>query len=210
MGSLERRVEVLEARRSGLAPAKAAPRDEEQVKRDWLLRAESRRREELGPRARHVRELLRLFNMQHILARMSMEETIDRILLWSSPPEGLTRNFVEREVALAIYRQHEGTENMVCPPYWRESFVAGDEILERHLSATDEEWVEAARATEKFIRTKDYARWFGITKELFIRAMGPDVKEITLEEVARRYHDYAGDALYGEKCYRVRKLLRSG
>ena len=147
---IEGRLKRLEER----ADEEGRSTSEEQDKEQWLLQARIRRREALKERdADHARSLIGLFRIQYVLPDMSREALIDRILSWRPvPPGGRSRTKVEREVGLAIHRGEAGTEGMVCPPQWRESFAAGDELQERYDAVPDgdlaEYYVRRARIEE--------------------------------------------------------------
>jgi len=123
---------------------------------------------------------------------------------WMREEEGPSWELVEREVALAIYRQEPGTENKVCPSLWRDSFVAGDEMRDRFLSVPDEALVEMVKGIRTLESLREEA---GISEELVNRALGPDHEEIPEEEQVRRIIEYMADAFFGEKAYRVHKLV---
>jgi hypothetical protein len=117
-----------------------------------------------------------------------------------------------RVIARAIYDQEEGTENMVCPPEWRESFAAGEEFRERYVAIPDGVLVEAFMRLQEveesdedglFTWNVQHSESFGITEDLLQRAVGPDFGEITEEERIRRLNVYLADDVCDEKEWRV-------
>jgi hypothetical protein len=219
MGRMRRRLERLEERngkRGGHDP-RPGPRavvDPEEDKRRWL---ESRRgmRDDvvLIEEIRAIRWALEYLHLSAAkLEYLSYEEAVEAVfeLTRSRTPEA-PRELIEREVALAIYRREAGTENMVCPPAWRESFVAGDEIRERFMGIPDEEHVDVMKG----VKTLDSVREeHGISEELVKRAVGPDHDEIEKavghdqDEPKRRIVEYLSEPFYGETAYRVSLLLK--
>ncbi len=239
---LERRLKSLEERR-GVSPKGSLPRrGEEEHKRRWLENA--RIRGDNIVRTKHVAEVRRAIGRLHTtgalyptkrpsakLIELTYEEAVEEVLEltrpkdWMIDEEGPSRGLVEREVALAIYRQQEGTERMACPPEWRESFVVGDELRERYMNIPDEElakevaWLksrsdeelgEIAAGKAKISHQSQFFREAaGITDELQRKALGPDHERITKEEQVRRITEYLRDAWFGEKGYRVRTLFKA-
>ncbi len=120
---------------------------------------------------------------------------------------------MERAVGLAIHNREAGTEGMKCPPAWRESFAAGDELREKYDAVPDEILAEYYARRERIEEGADeqelerwavrYEEWLGIPRELVERAVGPDVEAITEEERQRRITEYLADLVFGEKGYRV-------
>jgi hypothetical protein len=216
MGRLERRLETLEEEARQKWPAGDVLVVEKQ---EWLARRRRERNEAASEDTRRARRLIRLFRVQGILPRMSADELIERILSWQPVPEGgRSREAVEREVALTIYNKEEGTEAMVCPDKWRESFAAGDELRERYDARPEEViaegYVRLGRLDEEG-NVESMAEWrdcyeegYGITEELVRRAVGLDIDEITDEERNRRLHEYLSDAMYGERGWRISQHMR--
>jgi hypothetical protein len=218
--SLERRLRALEEQ----ASLKRHDLSEDEPwweKEIWLARAQIDRNQAMDENTRQARSLIRLFRTQNRLFRMSAEELIERIVSWRPVPDGgRSRATAEREVALAIYNREADTENMVCPPGWRESFVCGDELRKRYMAIPEEVLAEG------FIRLRDitdrgwdeeeYVEWhtiyegrFGITAELVKSAIGPSVEEITEENCQWALHEYAADVIFGEKGYRIQRHMKS-
>jgi hypothetical protein len=133
MAGLERRLERLEAESRTAV-------DEDEWKQLWLNAKRGKRvREHRNPDESHAGGIFRVMRSQERLAA-SREEVEAQLLSWRpAPSEVATR----RVVARAIYDREEGTENMVCPPEWRESFSAGEEFRERYVAIPDGVLVEA-------------------------------------------------------------------
>jgi hypothetical protein len=133
MAGLERRLERLEAESRTAV-------DEDVWKQLWLNAKRGKRvREHRNPDESHAGGIFRLLRLQERLAT-TREEVEAQILSWRPPPSEVA---TRRVVARAIYDQEEGTENMVCPPEWRESFSAGEEFRERYVAIPDEALVKA-------------------------------------------------------------------
>jgi hypothetical protein len=213
MGSLEKRLNALEEQ----ADREKRRGDPEEEKRHWLLGARRRRREATSEEVRQARSLIGLFRIQHVLPEMSTDELIERIVSWRPVPEGgRSRTTAEREVGLAIYNQEEGTESMVCPPAWRESFEAADELHEKHNAIPEEVLAEAYVRLRQIGEGDEeglgkwracYEEGFGISEELVRRAVGPDVDEISEEECIWRLTDYLADTFYGERGWRIHRHM---
>jgi hypothetical protein len=202
MGSLERRLERLEAKNPGPTLA-----DEEAWKQLWF-NAKRGSRNHHDPDEFHAGGIFRVMRSQKRLAA-SREEVEAQILSWRPPPSEVA---TRRVVARAIYDQEEGTENMVCPPEWRESFAAGEEFRERYVAIPDEALVEAFMRLQEveegdedglFTWNVQHGEPFGITEDLLERAVGPDFGEITKEERIRRLNVYLADDVCDEKEWRV-------
>jgi hypothetical protein len=204
MGRLERRLERLEA--ENLSRTAVV---EDVWKQMWLnLKQGKRVREHHNPDESHAHGIFKVMRLQKRLAT-TREEVEDQLLSWRpAPSEVATR----RVVASAIYDQEEGTENMVCPPEWRESFAAGEEFRERYVAIPDEALVEAFMRLQEVEEDEEdrLACWnvqhgepFGITEDLLQRAVGPDFDEITEEERIRRLNVYLADDVCDEKEWRV-------
>lgn len=197
MGNLDRRVARLEARSAG-------DPNEEREKRQWFARAHLLRNRAIPDDVRHARGLIKLFRTQDTLSEMSAEELIDRIVSWRPLPGGAVGGrevrwpAAEMEVARAIYNREPGMIDMVCPPEWRESFVAGDELYEKYVAVPDEVLAESWSF-------EDLDERFGITDELVGRTVGPDFERITEEERSWRIEECLADAVFGEKGYRILK-----
>jgi hypothetical protein len=163
-------------------------------------------------------DLIRLFRSRRELHGMTTEELHGRLLAWRPP---IARGAIERVMARAIYNQEEGTENMVCPPAWREAFEAADELRERYLAIPTETLAEifvaahdlqagdlgdddVAAATERLAELSE--RW-GITRELQDQAVGPDSEEIPKEERGRRIREVLAEVYYGEKGYYIQQHI---
>jgi hypothetical protein len=218
MGSLERRLGRLEEQ----ASLKRCDHPDDEPpwrKENWLARARMNRNRAMDEDTRHARSLIRLFRTQDRLSWMSAEELIERIVSWQPVPDGgRPRPTVEREVSYAIYNQEEGTENMVCPPEWREAFAHGDELRERYAAIPDdvlaEGWVRLREIEDGGGDGEEYAEWradyeerFGITTELVENAIRLDAEGITEENCRWALNEYAADLLYGEKGYRVQRHI---
>jgi hypothetical protein len=202
MGRLERRLERLEAKNPGPTLA-----DEEAWKQLWF-NAKRGRRDHHDPDEFHAGGIFRLMRSQKRLAASS-EEVEAQILSWRPPPSAVA---TRRVVARAIYDQEDGTENMVCPPEWRESFSAGEEFRERYVAIPDEALVEAFMRLQEveegdedglFTWNVQHGEPFGITEDLLERAVGPDFGEITEKERIRRLNVYLADDVCDEKEWRV-------
>jgi hypothetical protein len=204
MGRLERRLERLEA--ENLSRTAVV---EDVWKQMWLnLKQGKRVREHHNPDESHAHGIFKVMRLQKRLAT-TREEVEDQLLSWRpAPSEVATR----RVVASAIYDQEEGTENMVCPPEWRESFAAGEEFRERYVAIPDGVLVEAFMRLQEveesdedglFTWNVQHSESFGITEDLLQRAVGPDFGEITEEERIRRLNVYLADDVCDEKEWRV-------
>ena len=202
MGNLQRRLERLEADSRTTV-------DEEAWKQLWLNAKRGRRvLEHHTPDESHAHGIFKVMRLQKRLAT-TREEVEDQLLSWRPPPSEVA---TRRVVARAIYDQEEGTENMVCPPEWRESFAAGEELREKYVAMPDEALVEAFMRLQE-IEEDDEDRllaWnvqhgepFGITEDLLERAVGPDFDEITEKERIRRLNVYLADDVCDEKEWRV-------
>ena len=217
MGGLGRRLERLEEQ-AGMTHAQSE-HDPPWMKENWLARARIRRNEMIDEDTRHARSLIRLFRTQNRLSQMSAEELVERIISWRPVPEGgRSRATAEREVAYAIYNQEEGTENMVCPPGWREAFACGDELRGRYAAIPDEVlaegWVRLREIEDGGGDAEEYDEWrddyeerFGVTIELVENAIRLDAEGITEENCRWALNEYAADVLYGEKGYRVQQHI---
>jgi hypothetical protein len=204
MGRLDRRLERLEAKNPGPTLA-----DEEAWKQLWFNAKRGKRvREHRNPDESHAGGIFRLLRLQERLAT-TREEVEAQILSWRPPPSEVA---TRRVVARAIYDQEEGTENMVCPPEWRESFAAGEEFRERYATMPDGVLVEAFMRLQEveggdedglFTWNVQHGEPFGITEDLLERAVGPDFGEITKEERIRRLNVYLADDVCDEKEWRV-------
>jgi hypothetical protein len=203
MGSLERRLSRLEAKNPGPTLA-----DEEVWKQLWLNAKRGKRvREHRNPDESHAGGIFRLLRLQERLAT-TREEVEAQILSWRPPPSEVA---TRRVVARAIYDREEGTENMVCPPEWRESFAAGEEFRERYVAIPDEALVKAFMRLQEVEGDEDgLACWnvqhgesFDITEDLLQSVVGPDFDEITEEERIRRLNVYLADEVCDEKEWRV-------
>ena len=202
MGRLERRLERLEAKNP--EPTLA---DEEAWKQLWF-NAKRGSRDHHDPDEFHAGGIFRVMRSQNRLAASS-EEVEAQILSWRPPPSEVA---TRRVVARAIYDQEEGTENMVCPPEWRESFSAGEEFRERYVAIPDGVLVEAFMRLQEVEESEEdglftwnvqHSEPFGITEDLLERAVGPDFGEITEEERIRRLNVYLADDVCDEKEWRV-------
>ncbi len=215
--SISRRLDRLEEQ-AGLSNRHTY--SEEYEKEPWLARRRiDLQRTSVSEDTRHARDLIGLFRIQNILSEMSADELIERIVSWQPVPDaGRPRSTAEREVALAIYSQEPGTENMVCPDRWRESLEAGDELREKHTAIPDEVLAEGYMRLGSILEEggeEELAKWrvryeeaFGITQDLLRRAVGPDVDEITEEEHRRRISEYLADTFYGERGWRIHRRMR--
>jgi hypothetical protein len=202
MAGLERRLERLEAESRTAV-------DEDAWKQLWFNAKRGKRvREHRNPDESHAHGIFRVMRSQKRLAA-TREEVEAQILSWRPPPSEVA---TRRVVARAIYDQEEGTENMVCPPEWRESFSAGEEFRERYVAIPDEALVEAFMHLQEveesdedglFTWNVQHGEPFGITEDLLERAVGPDFGEITEEERIRRLNVYLADDVCDEKEWRV-------
>jgi hypothetical protein len=199
MGNLQRRLERLEADSRTTV-------DEEAWKQLWL-NAKRGRRDHHDPDESHAHGIFKVMRLQKRLAT-TREEVEDQLLSWRpAPSEVATR----RVVARAIYDREEGTENMVCPPEWRESFAAGEEFRERYVAIPDEALVKAFMRLQEVEGDEDrllawnvqHGESFDITEDLLQSVVGPDFDEITEEERIRRLNVYLADEVCDEKEWRV-------
>ena len=207
MSSLRRRLERLEAGSPG-------PIDEEAEKHHWLAVARVRRnREKHDPDEFNANDLFRLLRLQDRLGTTT-EEVHAQLLSWRTKPPAEWA--VRCVVAKAIYEQEEGTENMVCPPEWREAFVAADELRERHARVPEETLARWAVMQHEIEHGEPHAlaeriaaegERYGITDELFLKALGPDADEITDEEIGRRTREILAEDYYGERGYLIQKHI---
>jgi hypothetical protein len=203
MGRLERRLERLEA--ENLSRTAVV---EDVWKQMWLnLKQGKRVREHHNPDESHAHGIFKVMRLQKRLAT-TREEVEDQILSWRPPPSEVA---TRRVVARAIYDQEEGTENMVCPPEWRESFAAGEEFRERYVAIPDEALVKAFMRLQEVEGDEDrllawnvqHGESFDITEDLLQSVVGPDFDEITEEERIRRLNVYLADEVCDEKEWRV-------
>lgn len=127
------------------------------------------------------------------------------MLAWRPP---LDPGAVERVVARTIFDREEGTENMVCPPEWRESFEAAEELRERYAVVpvqTHARWTLEAAADNAEECAE--AESFGITEELYLKAVGPDAEDITDAEFLRRLRVVLAEDFYGERGYEIARHI---
>ncbi|MGF1472423.1 MAG: hypothetical protein ACFB50_11890 [Rubrobacteraceae bacterium] len=215
--SLQTRLERLEGSVRGSSDTDERESHEMQ---QWLARARLRRRDALSqPDADHARSLIALFQTQNRLEYMDEVELVERILGWNPQPEnGRSRPIVKREVYLAIYRGEEGARHMTCPPAWRKAFAAGEELLRRYEAIPDEaharSYVELGEIAEEDeeARTRWKERYeyaCGLTEELAVTAIGPDLEDVATEECERRLEECLAPAIHGEKGYRVARLMEN-
>jgi hypothetical protein len=211
MAGLERRLVRLEERTA----LKRREPSEEQRKRWWLETARVRRiHENRNPAEFSADDLIRLLRLQGELDGMTTEDLRARLLAWRPPIEPQA---IERVMARTICNQEPGTENMTCPPAWRESFARADELRERYAAVPDEtlaRWTVMQHELEEGDSREEVAETiaaegerFGITEELMLRAIGPDVEEITDEERMRRLRENLAEVYYGEKGYRIQQHI---
>jgi hypothetical protein len=217
MAGLERRLRKIEEQAS-MTHAQSE-HEPPWIKENWLARARIRRGEMTDEDTRRARSLIKLFRTQNRLSQMSAEALAERIVSWSPVHEGgRSRFLVEREVAYAIYNQEEGTENMVCPPGWRETFAHGEELRERYAAMLDEVlaegWVRLREIEDGGGDGEEYAEWhadyeerFGITLELVENAIRLGAEGLAEENYLWALNEYAADVLYGEKGYRVQQHI---
>ena len=201
-----RRLERLERKNP-----KHAAVDEEAAKQNWLAIARTRRNHENHDRDEfHAHDIFQLLLMQGRRATTT-EGVRQQLLSWRPPP---SERAVERVLARAIYEKEEGTENMACPPEWRDSLIAADELRERYAGVPDE--VVAWRAVAQYEMGQGgshelgeqitaQGESYGISDALISRALGPDFEELADEEVRRRFRDILAEEFYGERGYRIQK-----
>jgi hypothetical protein len=192
VGSLDRRLQRVEERTLG-------ERGERRLE-PWenvVIRWQIERNKLIRPDVRRARDLIRLYHTQNLLSGMSADEVVQRIFDWKPPLAEMRRHCVEREVALAVYRRWPSTENMVCAPHWRESFVAADELvrqitadLQRGLSEQDILELEESEETE-----------------LERKAIGPDRELIDEDEALWRLLDYGDPVWSDESLWRHKRSL---
>lgn len=161
---------------------------------------------------RHAADLVRLLRTQGRLGDTT-DELRARMLAWGSSPPDLGE--VEMELARTIYLREPATENMQCPPAWRDAFEAGDELRAAYADVPDgtlARWyaerleAEAEERDEVSQETADEAAGYGITDALMWRAIGPDAGEILDELRGVRLRDVLADVYYGERGYEVARL----
>ena len=160
----------------------------------------------------HAHDIFRVLRRQGRLGKTT-EEVHTQLLSWRPPP---SERAVRRVIARAIYEQEEGTENMVCLPEWREAFVAADELREKYSAVPDEtfaRWllmqheIEQGGPDELGEQIAAEGERYGITDELFLKAMGPDSDEIAEEQMGRRLREILAEHYYGERGYNVQKHI---
>ena len=207
MGSLKNRLESLEAR---TGPQERLSEEEE--RRHYLAVARCRRNEALGRGgAWQAKDVIRFLSKQR--RATTTEELRKRALDWRPAHDP---NLIECELSRAVYYRESGTEDMECPGEWRESFEAGAELLRLYEAIPDEviargllEFAKIAEEDEEASEEwrKHYEESYGITSELIEAACGPDLEEITEDERQRRLEEHTASVLFGEKGYRVNRLL---
>ena len=156
MSGTRRRLERLEALEN------PRERDEDAERRAWLATARVRRvHENRGPDEFHAGELLRLFRVQGKLDGATFEQARDMVLAWptSPPPPAAT----ERVLSRMVCEGEPGTENMGCPPVWREAWEAADELRGRHKAVPVETlagWiVGSSTSTRRRAAGAGYRTW---------------------------------------------------
>ncbi len=172
----------------------------EQQKREWLAWGSVRRDRDRDHDEWRVRDLIRLLHHQGRLPP-SADGLRARLLAWRPP---LDPGAVERSVARAIFDLEEGTENMLCPPEWRECFEAADELRELHAAVpaeTHARWTLEAAADNAEGCAE--AESFGLTEELYLKAAGPDAEELADDEFMRRLRMILVEDFYGERGYEI-------
>lgn len=206
MGSLKNRLDRLE---DGNA---SAPSEEEQ-KQHWLaVGRASRVIENENFDEFYAYDVFKALRRHGKLDGVTTaEEFRSRVLAWPPPPK---ERAVERVVARTIYGREQGTENMVCPPEWRESFEAADELRKRSAAVPVE--VRARLAVMQYELEQggsdEIARQvlaeverLGFTDDLLLKVVGPDAEEIAEEERMRRLREVFAEDLYGERGYLIAK-----
>lgn len=206
MGSLKNRLERLEDENA------SAPSEEEQ-KQHWLAVGKARRViDNQNFNEFYAYDVFKALRRHDELDGITTAEEIrSRLLAWRPPPE---ERAVERVVARAIYDREQGTENMVCPPKWRESFEAADELRERsaalpvevraRLTVMQYE-LEQGGSDEIARQVLAEVERLGFTDDLLLKAVGPDAEEIDEEERMRRLREVFAEDLYGERGYLIAK-----
>jgi hypothetical protein len=214
LSGARRRLERLEEQRGIHFSSRESIESEERRKRAWLATAGVRRNHDLNDgKAWHVRDVIKVLRTQGRLPATT-EELRHRLLAWRPP---MDRTAIERELAKFIYNREEGTEAMVCPPAWRESFVAADELRRKFAAVPDEvsaRWLvwlhelEQGEGDDHVIEKMDTeAEEYGITNELMWKALGPDAEEIPDEERERRLMKILANFYYGEQGYRIQQEI---
>jgi hypothetical protein len=186
---------------------------EEAEKQMWLATARAKRNHENHDRDEfHAHDIFRVLYTQGRRATTT-DGVRQQLLSWRPPP---SERAVERVLARAIYEQEEGTENMACPPKWRECLIAADELRERHAAVPDEVvagWTVAHHEREQggshelADQIGAESQSYGITDELISKAIGPDFEELSVEEARRRFRDILAEDYYGERGYRIHKHI---
>lgn len=210
MGSLKNRLERLEDEN---APRPEPP--EEEQKQHWLAVAKARRViDNQNFDEFYAYDVFKALRRHGKLdGAETAEELRNRLLAWPPPPK---ERAVERVVARVIYEREQGTENMACPPEWRESFVAADELRERSAAVPDEHHArivvmqyELEQGGSDEIKRQIAAEHerLGLTDELLLKAIGPDAEEIPDEEQRRRLQEILAEYHYGERAYRIQKCI---
>jgi hypothetical protein len=196
--------------RQGPGPATAT----EQEKEWWLATAAARRVHDNGNRdVSHARDIFRVLRHQGRLGA-TFGEVRDQLLSWRPPPAGWA---VELVLARAAYEGEEGTEGMACSPEWRESFEAAEELRWRHAAVPVEtfaRWVVMQHELERGgpdgigKQIAEEQERYGLTDELFMKAVGPDAEQISEEEYGRRlFGGVLADEYYGERGWRVQQHI---
>lgn len=207
MGSLERRLEALEARvKPPRPPAPPRPLTEEERKARWLVDAKRRRfRDTHSGAEAAVRDLIALLSTRSEL-HGDLRHVRRRLAAWRPPLSGTA---IARVTARRAYDGELPSPDARCPPEWREAFTAAEELLERYLAAPDETLAEVLVAAEEGCGEDAHERLesLGITPELAERAVGPDLAEIPDEERDRRLREILGDVYFGEKGYFVQQCI---
>ena len=207
MSGTRRRLERLEALEN------PRERDEDAERRAWLATARLRRvHENRVPDEFHAGDLLRLFRVQGKLDGATFEQARDMVLAWptSPPPPAAT----ERVLSRMVCEGEPGTENMGCPPVWREAWEAADELRERHAAVPVETlagWIVAQYEHEAEgggggAPDLEGAREpYGLTDELYRAAVGPDAGELDEDEEARRLREILAGDHYGERAWEIQR-----
>jgi hypothetical protein len=202
VGSLSRRLEALEQRRVTRSVHK--PMSEEQQKEQWLQNGAWRQIHENHSREEwYARDVIKLLLPRGEFAGMGIEEFRGRLKEWRPP---IDERAIERVSARMAYDLEPPAAEMACPPEWREAFEAADELRERFMAvpteALAEIFVVAHDLREGVLgdggdgaiegSAAELECW-GITEELALRAVGPDVEEIPDKERMRRLREILVD-----------------
>jgi hypothetical protein len=202
VGGLAQRLARLEAREHGAgAGGGSAGASEELERQRWLERARYRKRwETSGWKAGYdqVAGVIRLHYLQGRLGATT-EELREQLRAWNPP---FPADVIERELARYIYYREPGSEAMVGPPEWMESFEKADRLAGILAEASD------AALAEWLLSEGQPGEELGLSGELILDAIGPDAQEIGTDEFRRRMLEIAADTIYGPRGWSIKQAVR--